>query len=109
MRPTGGGDSVGNEVGKNATALCYPGGILCLQASGAYFLTTDFSPSFAMRTVVFLYPFFSSDRKEMAAMTMPKRETNSVWSRVREDRDIDDLIFDYDAYRAGEDDTSSDR
>jgi len=30
------------------------------------------------------------------AMTMPKRETNSIWSRVREDVDIDDLIFDYD-------------
>jgi len=30
-------------------------------------------------------------------MTMPKRETNSIWSRVREDVDIDDLIFDYDS------------
>lgn len=110
--PHGGGDSVGKEAGEDAAALCYPGGILCLQASGAYLLsglTTDFSPSFAAQTVVFLYPFFSNDRKEMAAMTMPKREVNSVWSRVREDRDIDDLIFDYDAYRAGEEDTSSDR
>lgn len=26
-------------------------------------------------------------------MTMIKYETNSIWSRVREDRDIDDLIF----------------
>ena len=26
-------------------------------------------------------------------MTMMKREPNSIWSRVREDRDIDDLIF----------------
>ncbi len=42
-------------------------------------------------------------------MTMPKREVNSVWSRVREDRDIDDLIFNYDAYHASEDDTPSDR
>lgn len=72
-------------------------------------LTTDFSPSFAAQTVVFLYPFFSSDRKELAAMTMPRREVNSVWSKVREDRDIDDLIFDYEAYYTSEDDTSSDR
>ena len=26
-------------------------------------------------------------------MTMIKYETNSIWSRVREDRVIDDLIF----------------
>lgn len=26
-------------------------------------------------------------------MTMVKRETSSIWSRVREDKDIDDLIF----------------
>ena len=26
-------------------------------------------------------------------MTMIKRESNSIWSRVREDRDIDDMIF----------------
>ena len=26
-------------------------------------------------------------------MTMMKREPNSIWSRVREDRDVDDLIF----------------
>ena len=44
-----------------------------------------FSPSFAAQAVVFLYPFFSNDRKEMAPMTMPKRETNSIWSKVRED------------------------
>ena len=25
-------------------------------------------------------------------MTMVKREPNNIWSRVREDRDIDDLI-----------------
>ena len=30
-------------------------------------------------------------------MTMPKREVNSIWSKVREDRDIDDLIFNYEA------------
>lgn len=42
-------------------------------------------------------------------MTMPKRETNSIWSRVREDMDIDDLIFNYDVYHTSEDDTSSDR
>ena len=26
-------------------------------------------------------------------MTMMKREPDSVWNRVREDRDVDDLIF----------------
>ncbi len=26
-------------------------------------------------------------------MTMMKRETNSIWNRVREERDVDDLIF----------------
>ncbi len=29
-------------------------------------------------------------------MTMPKKETGNIWSRVREDADIDDLIFVYD-------------
>ena len=70
---------------------------------------TDLSPSFAAQTVVFLYPFFSDHRKEMAAMTMPKREVNSIWSKVREDRDIDDLIFNYEACHAGEDDGESER
>lgn len=26
-------------------------------------------------------------------MTMPKRETNNIWARVRDDIDLDDLIF----------------
>ena len=26
-------------------------------------------------------------------MTMVKREANNIWSRVREDRNVDDLIF----------------
>ena len=42
-------------------------------------------------------------------MTMPKWEVNSIWSKVREDRDIDDLIFNYDAYHSSEDDSCSDR
>ena len=42
-------------------------------------------------------------------MTMAKWEVNSVWSKVREDRDIDDLIFDYDAHHTGDDSASSDR
>ena len=42
-------------------------------------------------------------------MTMPKQEVNSFWSQVREDKDIDDLIFDYDAYHTGEDSICSDR
>lgn len=40
---------------------------------------------------------------------MLKREKNSIWSKVREDRDIDDLIFNYDACHASEDDGDSDR
>lgn len=42
-------------------------------------------------------------------MTMPKREANTIWSRVREDVDIDDLIFNYEIYHAGEDSACSDR
>ena len=43
-------------------------------------------------------------------MTMAKREVNSIWAKVREDRDIDDLIFDHDAVsHASEDSTCSDR
>ena len=37
-------------------------------------------------------------------MTMPKYEVNSIWSRVRSDVDVDDLIFDSDGYNAKEDD-----
>ena len=108
----------GKEVGTDESALCLRRGSLFLLAMVAYCarlcgltgrvfrVYTAFSPSFARQTVVFLYPFFSSYRKEMSAMTMPKRETNSVWSKVREDRDIDDLIFDYEAYHAGDDDSS---
>ena len=108
----------GKEVGTDASALCHPRGTLILQAMGVYCarlcgltgrvfrVYTAFSPSLARQAVLFLYPFFSSYRKEMSAMTMPKRETNSVWSKVREDRDIDDLIFDYEAYHAGDDDSS---
>ncbi len=32
-------------------------------------------------------------------MTMPKREMNDLWARVREDVDLDDLIFSYNAER----------
>ncbi len=42
-------------------------------------------------------------------MTMPKWEVNSIWSKVREDLDIDDLIFNYDSYHTTEDDSCSDR
>lgn len=38
-------------------------------------------------------------------MTMLKKETNSIWSRVRDDMDIDDLIFNYEAYHASDDDS----
>ena len=36
-------------------------------------------------------------------MTMPKREVNNIWSRVRADVDVDDLIFEYDRYHSYED------
>lgn len=39
-------------------------------------------------------------------MTMAKRETSNIWAMVREDRDVDDLIFRYDMEQ---DDTVSDR
>jgi len=42
-------------------------------------------------------------------MTMPKREVNNIWAKVREDKDIDDLIFNYDSHYTREDDTHSDR
>lgn len=42
-------------------------------------------------------------------MTMPKREVNSIWSKVREDLDVDDLIFNYDVYHTSEEDACSDR
>ena len=32
-------------------------------------------------------------KKEVNSMTMVKRDSNSIWSLLREDRDIDDLIF----------------
>lgn len=111
----------GKEVGTDASALCHPRGTLILQAMGAYCarlcgltgrvfrVYTAFSPSFARQTVVFLYPFLSSKRKEMAKMTMPKREVNSIWSKVRDDVDVDDLIFNYDAYHTSDEDTVSDR
>ena len=42
-------------------------------------------------------------------MTMPKREVNNIWARVRDDVDVDDLIFNYEAYHTSEDDGGSDR
>lgn len=42
-------------------------------------------------------------------MTMIKRETNSIWSRVRSDIDVDDLIFNYEATHNSEDECVSDR
>ena len=36
-------------------------------------------------------------------MTIMKNELNNNWSRVRDDLDVDDLIFDYEAYHPAED------
>ena len=42
-------------------------------------------------------------------MTMIKREVDNIWSRVRPDVDIDDLIFDYENTHAREDEPCSAR
>ena len=42
-------------------------------------------------------------------MTMAKREMDSIWSKVRSDVDIDDLILNYEAYHTSDDETHSDR
>ena len=42
-------------------------------------------------------------------MTMMKRESNTIWSKVRPDVDVDDLIFDYDGTHSHEDEPCSDR
>lgn len=43
-------------------------------------------------------------------MTMPKYDANNIWTRVRSDVDVDDLIFRGDGVRTVEDDrTCSDR
>lgn len=42
-------------------------------------------------------------------MTMPKREVNSIWAKVRSDVDVDDLIFNYEDYHTTESDVTSDR
>lgn len=115
-----GTESARKEVGMDVAALCYPRGTLSLQAFGVYcaqfccltgrtMAATACSPSFAWQTVVFLYLFLEKYRKEMADMTMPKREVNSIWAKVRDDVDIDDLIFNYEAYHTSEDDGCSDR
>jgi len=36
-------------------------------------------------------------------MTMMKRDVNNIWSRVRQDLDVDDLVFDYERYHTSED------
>ncbi len=108
------------EVGTYATALCHPGSTLVLQTIGAYCaqhcgltgltaVNKAFSPIACSADGGIFIPIFPRTRKEEAAMTMPKWEVNSIWSKVREDRDIDDLIFNYEAYHTGEDDTCSDR
>lgn len=42
-------------------------------------------------------------------MTMIKKETNSIWARVRSDIDVDDLIFNYEATHTSDDESGSDR
>ena len=54
-------------------------------------------------------PIFQEEGKEAAGMTMPKWEVNSIWANIRSDVDIDDLIFNYEAYHTNDDDACSDR
>ena len=42
-------------------------------------------------------------------MTMPKHEPNNIWSKVRDDVDLDDLIFGYDSNYDQDDMICSDR
>ena len=42
-------------------------------------------------------------------MTVKKREPNNIWSQVRPDIDIDDLIYNYEATHPHEDIPTSDR
>ena len=53
--------------------------------------------------------FFQFLRREVNSMTMVKREVNNIWSRVRSDVDVDDLIFDYEGTHSREDETCSER
>ena len=107
-------------MGTDASALCYPGRTLTLQAIGAYCAQPcglkDRTPrNYGIFSIVcgadggFFVPIFHEQGKEEAEMTMPKWEVNSIWSKVRGDVDIDDLIFNYEAYHSGEDDAVSDR
>ena len=85
--------------------------ILCaaLRPEGPSFRVNSFFSIVCRADGGIFIPIFRLPRKEMAAMTMPKRETNSIWARVRDDVDIDDLIFNYEAYHSSEDDVSTDR
>ena len=42
-------------------------------------------------------------------MTMLKREVNNIWSRVRDDVDVDDLIFNYEDTHTSQDEIGSQR
>lgn len=42
-------------------------------------------------------------------MTMKKREVNNIWARVRDDVDVDDLIYNYDGTHTREDEPCSER
>ena len=42
-------------------------------------------------------------------MTMLKKDVNNIWSRVRSDVDVDDLIFDNDRVRTSDETPCSDR
>ncbi len=42
-------------------------------------------------------------------MTMFKKETNSIWTRVRADVDVDDLIFNRENEHSREEEICSDR
>ena len=103
-------------------ALCYPGRLNGLQAVEADCArikrrnrpehskhTSHFSIVPAAGGGIFIPIFFQFLRREVNSMTMVKREVNNIWSRVRCDVDVDDLIFDYEGTHSREDETCSER
>lgn len=64
----------------------------------------------AVQSGVFLRTFFLYDfNLEVFSMTMVTREPDSIWTRVRPDIDIDDLIYNYDGTHPAEERPCSDR
>ena len=105
------GNQKRGEVSTDATeTLCHPGrrgilqanGVFCASGYGLMGWKCIILSIVCSRAVVFLYPFKYQEKEEFN-MTIMKNELNNIWSRVRDDLDVDDLIFDYEAYHTAED------